>query len=67
MPYELFDRSKLNILPLGERIHDIDLEKVMIKPGDSIPAFDNPVPRGFERPKYPRVCHARIWAEITEC
>ena len=31
------------------------------------PAFDNPVPRGFERPKYPRVCHARIWAELTEC
>ena len=31
------------------------------------PAFENPVPRGFERPKYPRVCHARIWAEITEC
>lgn len=31
------------------------------------PAFDNPVPRGFERPKYPRVCHARIWAEVTEC
>ena len=29
------------------------------------PAFDNPVPRGFERPKYPRVCHARIWAELT--
>ncbi len=31
-----------------------------------IPALD-PVPRGFERPKFPRVCHARIWEEITEC
>ena len=31
------------------------------------PALDFPAPRGFERPKYPRVCHARIWAEVTEC
>ena len=31
------------------------------------PKFDNPVPRGFERPKYPRVCHARIWEELTDC
>ena len=31
------------------------------------PALDFPAPRGFERPKYPRVCHARIWAELTEC
>ena len=31
------------------------------------PAFEGQIPRGFERPKYPRVCHARIWAEITEC
>ena len=31
------------------------------------PALGFPAPRGFERPKYPRVCHARIWAEITDC
>ncbi len=31
------------------------------------PALDFPAPRGFERPKFPRVCHARIWAEITDC
>ena len=31
------------------------------------PALDFHAPRGFERPKYPRVCHARIWAEVTEC
>ena len=31
------------------------------------PALDFPVPRGFERPKFPRVCHSRIWAEITDC
>ena len=31
------------------------------------PALDFPAPRGFERPKFPRVCHARIWAEVTEC
>ena len=28
---------------------------------------DEMPPRGFERPKYPRVCHARIWAELVEC
>ena len=31
------------------------------------PEMVEPIPRGFERPKYPRVCHARIWEEITEC
>ena len=29
MPYALFDRSKLNILPLAERVHDLDMS-VMI-------------------------------------
>ncbi|MBO4220054.1 MAG: hypothetical protein J5933_03935 [Clostridia bacterium] len=42
MPYELFDRSKLDILPLDQRIHDIDLLKVAIKPGDEIQPFDDP-------------------------
>lgn len=31
------------------------------------PALEFSTPRGFERPKYPRVCHARIWAELVEC
>ena len=31
------------------------------------PELENPIPRGYERPKYPRVCHARIWEEVTEC
>ena len=26
-----------------------------------------PVPRGFERPRFPRVCYLRIYTEITEC
>ena len=42
MPYELFDRSKLDILPLDQRIHDIDLLKVAIRPGDEIQPFDDP-------------------------
>ena len=42
MPYPLFDRSRLNILPLAERIHDIDLEKVAMEPGDPVPEFDDP-------------------------
>ncbi len=42
MPYELFDRSKLDILPLDQRIHDIDLLKVAIRPGDKIQLFEDP-------------------------
>ncbi|MBP5236737.1 MAG: hypothetical protein J6128_04300, partial [Clostridia bacterium] len=42
MPYELFDRSKLDILPLDQRIHDIDLLKVAIRPGDEIQPFEDP-------------------------
>ena len=42
MPYELFDRSKLDILPLNQRIHDIDLLKVAIRPGDEIQPFEDP-------------------------
>ena len=40
MPFKKFDRSKLNILPLSERIHDIDLS-VMIELDKAKP-FDNP-------------------------
>ena len=30
MPYPMFDRSQLNLLPLEERIHDVQLGKVLI-------------------------------------
>ena len=30
MPFEMFDRSRLNLLPLGERIHDLQLETTML-------------------------------------
>ena len=42
MPFEQFDRSRLNILPLDERIHDIDLQKVLLHPGEEIPQFEHP-------------------------
>jgi len=42
MPFPQFDRSRLSILPLDERIHDIDLEKVAIMPGDPVPEFSDP-------------------------
>ena len=32
MPYPQFDRSKLNLLPLEQRIHDVDLQKVLLNP-----------------------------------
>ena len=33
-----------------------------------IPAMDYiTVPRGFERPRYPRVCYLRVYTELTEC
>ena len=31
MPYPMFDRSQLNLLPLEERIHDVQLGKVLAK------------------------------------
>ena len=37
MPYKMFDTSKLNIKPLSERMHDVDLMKVLI-PVDGSPA-----------------------------
>lgn len=40
MTFEKFDTSKLNIKPLNERIHDIDLMKTLIKVDDS-PAVMN--------------------------
>lgn len=41
MPYPIFDRSKLLIKPLRERVHDITRD-VMIYPDDPIEEFDNP-------------------------
>ena len=29
MPFEMFDRSRLKLLPLGDRIHDLQLDTTM--------------------------------------
>ena len=42
MPFEKFDRSRIRILPLEKRVHDVDLEKVLLYPGKDLPAFDHP-------------------------
>jgi len=42
MPFKKFDRSKLNILPLEQRIHDVKLEDVLLKIDEEIPEFDHP-------------------------
>jgi len=41
MPFEKFDRSKLDILPLEQRIHDINID-VIKGVNDEIPPFDHP-------------------------
>ncbi|MDA0840456.1 MAG: hypothetical protein O3B01_30235 [Planctomycetota bacterium] len=41
MPHKQFDRTLLNIKPLDERIHDLDLT-IMKRPGDSIELLDKP-------------------------
>ncbi|MBC8527974.1 hypothetical protein H8699_00790 [Christensenellaceae bacterium NSJ-44] len=41
MPFAQFDRSKLNILPLNERIHDIDIS-VIKSLDDPIPDYEHP-------------------------
>jgi len=40
MPYETFDRSRLNLLPLEQRVHDLSLD-VMLALDDPIPDFEN--------------------------
>jgi hypothetical protein len=40
MPYPVFDRSKLVLRPLGERIHDLEISTLW-DPGDPAPEFDN--------------------------
>ena len=49
MPYPLFDRSRLHLKPLAERIHDMKLAEVL--PLDApAPAFDDPaLPQIAER------------------
>jgi len=41
MPFDQFDRTKLSILPLSQRIHDIDKSYIM-DIGGEIPAFSDP-------------------------
>ena len=41
MPYKQFDRSKLLIKPLEERVHDIALQKVLIDPFGELPPFED--------------------------
>jgi hypothetical protein len=41
MPFEQFDRSKLNLLPLSERIHDLDIS-AMLDPDTHKPTFEHP-------------------------
>ena len=41
MPFAQFDRSKLNILPLEQRIHDIDISVIKTL-DDLIPDYDHP-------------------------
>lgn len=42
MSYPKFDCSQLNIKPLSERIHDINLEKVLLPVDGEIPEFEHP-------------------------
>ncbi len=44
MPYPLFDRSKLKLRPLSERVHDMALAEVL-NLDDDVPAFDDPTLR----------------------
>ena len=41
MPYPKFDRSRLNIKALDERIHDLELEDFMLPLDAPVPAFDD--------------------------
>lgn len=42
MPFAQFDRSQLKILPLNERIHDVDLDKTLLAVDGEIPSFSHP-------------------------
>lgn len=41
MPFEKFDRSRLNLLPINQRIHDLDLS-VMVDPEQHTPDYSHP-------------------------
>ncbi len=41
MPYAQFDRSKLILKPLNERVHDMDRSEMLL-PGSELPAFSHP-------------------------
>ena len=40
MPFEIFDRSRLRLLPLGERIHDLTID--VMKPAVSDNGYRHP-------------------------
>ena len=40
MPFEMFDRSQLNLLPLNQRVHDLDLS--VMKPAVSDNGYSHP-------------------------
>lgn len=40
MPYPIFDRSKLKLLPLAERTHDVDIS-IMMDPSSQPPTFQH--------------------------
>ena len=42
MPYPQFDRSRLNILPLNQRVHDLKLDDFMLPLDAPAPAFEDP-------------------------
>lgn len=42
MPFPQFDRSRLKILPLEQRVHDIDLQKVLLDPNEPAPEYSHP-------------------------
>ncbi len=39
MPFPQFDRDQLEILPLMERVHDLEIERIAIRPNDPPPEF----------------------------
>lgn len=41
MPFPQFDRSKLRLKPLSERVHDLSLDS-FYRLDDPIPPFDHP-------------------------
>ena len=42
MPYPQFDRTKLRLLPLEQRVHDVDLGDVLVDTVLPPPSFTHP-------------------------